>query len=113
MRPLGWIDDDLVVSEVQPVTAADQPEGDAQIVVATRAVSQTSTYRIVGRPPAGVGDTLSVAVDLMTLARPTVHRPEPRWPWSDERKAVVGGVAALVLLGGGLVMLRWRRRRAW
>ena len=110
VRPLGWIDDDLVVSEVRPVTAADQPSGDGQLVVATRTVSQTSTYRIVGRTEGDTGDTLSVAVDLMSLDRPTVERPAPDWPWSDERRAVVGVVGALALLGAGLAARRlWRR----
>ena len=110
-RPLGWVDDHLLAALVTPVAAADAPAPEPQVVVTTPRRGRGSTYRIVGRTDPAVPDSLSVAVDLMTLARPTVERPEPRWPWSDERKAVVGGIAALVVLGGGVGVLRWRRRR--
>jgi hypothetical protein len=109
-RPLGWLDDGLLVALVTPVGAADEPAPDPQIVVTTPERGPASTYRIVGRTDPAVPGNLSVAVDLMTLDRPTVERPEPRWPWSDERKAVVGGLAGLVLLGGAFGALRWRRR---
>ncbi len=94
-----------------PVGAADEPAPDPQVVVTTPERGPASTYRIVGRTDPAVPGNLSVAVDLMTLDRPTVERPEPRL-------AVVGraqgrgrsALAALVLLGGALGALRWRRR---
>jgi hypothetical protein len=110
VRPLGWIDDELVVSEVSPLDAAGQQSGDGQLVVMTRRVSSDSTYRIVGHTEGGVGDSLSVAVDLMSLDRPTVGRPEPDWPWSDERKAATGVLGALALLAAAALAVRWRRR---
>lgn len=109
-RPLGWLDDGLLVALVTPVAAADEPAPDPQVVVTTPERGPASTYRIVGRTDPAVPGNLSVAVDLMTLDRPTVARPEPDWPWSDERRAVVGALAALVLLGGALGALGWRRR---
>ena len=97
VRPLGWIDDDLMVLQVTPLDAEGQDTGGHQVVVTTREVSSTSTYRIVAHTDGGVPDNLSVAVDLMTLERPTVDRPEPDWPWSEERWVAVIGLG----LGGG------------
>lgn len=108
-RPLGWLDERLLVALVTPVDTADAAA--PQLVVTTPQRGRASTYRIVGRTDVAVPDSLTVAVDLMTLTRPTVERPEPRWPWSDERKVVVGALAALGLLGGVLGARRWRRPR--
>ncbi len=108
--PLGWVDDGLLVALVTPRESADGAAAERQVVVTTPQRGPGSTYRIVGHVDAEVPESLSVAVDLMTLARPTVERPEPDWPWSDERRAVVIGASALglLLLAGGLVVLRRR-----
>lgn len=112
-RPLGWIDDDLLVARVSPVDGAGERLGTDQIVITTPRLSTTSTYRIVGHLDAAVPDSLSVAVDLMTLTRATVERPEPDWPWSSERLSLtIGlGVAGALALLAGLRWL-WRRRSA-
>ncbi|GAB2870938.1 hypothetical protein [Nocardioides pacificus] len=110
VRPLGWIDDDLMVTLVTPVSDSEPTE--RQIVVMTRERRPDSTYRIVGRTaPAVDGNSLTVAVDLMTLDRPTVGRPEPEWPWSAERWAMTGGLAALVVLALVGAARGWRRSR--
>lgn len=101
-RPLGWIDDDLLVALVSP-RSADGAGLARQLVVTTPQRSKTSTYRIVGRIDTGVPDSLSVAVDLMSLSRSTVERPEPDWPWSNARLSLtigLGVAGALALLYG-------------
>jgi len=71
-----------------------------------------SGYFTVGAVEPGVGDDLSVAVDLMTPGLPTVERPKPHWPWSEERISIaIGlGVAAAIAV---LLGLRRLVRRYW
>ncbi|GAA1799302.1 hypothetical protein GCM10009795_050960 [Nocardioides hankookensis] len=60
--------------------------------------------------PAEIAPSLSLATALMTADRPTVERPAPDWPWSDEhRAAVVGLYAGLGVVF--LIALRRTRRR--
>ena len=57
----------------------------------------------------GVGP-LSVATDLVTEQRPTVSRPAPDWPWSEERWVLTVGLGGLgLLVAGGLAWLVRRR----
>lgn len=58
---------------------------------------------------AGVSD-LTLATDLMDADDPTVARPEPDWPWSTERKVMVGGLGVLALVALGGAALSARRR---
>ncbi|HYF73900.1 MAG TPA: hypothetical protein VD864_13815 [Nocardioides sp.] len=49
----------------------------------------------------GTARSLTVAVGLLDPDHPSLDRPAPDWPWSDERKVVVfggTGLAVLVLL---------------
>lgn len=63
--------------------------------------------------PTAIRPSLSLATDLMSTDRPTVERPAPDWPWSEERLSItIGlGVAAAIAV---LMALRslWRRRTA-
>jgi hypothetical protein len=57
----------------------------------------------------GIDGSVSIATDLMTPGHLTVEQPEPDWPMTDERRAVVVG---LVVVGAVLaVALVIRRRR--
>ncbi|WP_166135664.1 prolyl oligopeptidase family protein [Nocardioides ochotonae] len=72
-------------------------------------LARDGSHEAVGTVDPGVGD-LSLATALMSDDRPTVARPAPDWPWSDERKALVwGGTAALLLLA--LALFRPLHRR--
>ena len=102
---LGWIDDEHVL-----VLRDDDEGSDGTLSIvpvdaeAGASVDVGSVDSAVGRP--------SIAIDLVTLDRPTVERPDPDWPWSEERwVATVGGgvLAGLLLLAVGLEV---RRRRA-
>lgn len=53
---------------------------------------------------------LTLAYQLIDPEDPTVSRPEPDWPWSTERKIVVfGGSALLVVLLGAAGFVLFRR----
>jgi hypothetical protein len=65
--------------------------------------------RLVGTVDGSVVPTLTVALDLVTADRPTVERPAPDWPWSDERRAVMVGLGVAGVLG--LVYAARRLRR--
>lgn len=66
----------------------------------------------VGAVDPSIGESLSIAVDLMDPVEPTVERPEPDWPWSEERLSItIGlGVAAAIAV---LLGLRRLGRRYW
>jgi hypothetical protein len=63
--------------------------------------------------PDEIAPSLSVATQLMTTDRPTVGRPEPDWPWSEEHGVytVVGVLALAALLGAVLLGRRYRVAR--
>lgn len=111
-EPLGWIDDDLVVGLVRPGESDDPSYGVPHVVVmsAPTVPEDRWTYRVVARfaEDAFPINSLTVAVDLMTLEQPTRDFPEPEWPWSDERK---WGTAALVVVPLVLLVLVLRQRR--
>jgi hypothetical protein len=67
--------------------------------------------RVVGTVDGSVVPTLSVAIDLVTAERPTVERPEPNWPWFDERRAVMIDLGVAGALGLAYGARRVRRLR--
>ena len=98
---LGWSDEGpLVVSR-----AEDGRE--AGVVVD----GQDGPRRII-RAEYDVPLSLTLATDLISLDHPTVTRPAPDWPWSDERKSLVIGTGVAVAIAALLgLRLLWRRRR--
>jgi hypothetical protein len=124
-RPLGWISDHLVVAMVSPAedTVGMDRRYDARIVVMTAPSQPRSrwTYRLLtgfeqsmsgpfaGHATPPYADTVSVAVDLMTLENPAGEFPPPDWPWSDESKALIVGLCVAGLLGCLLLGRRWLR----
>lgn len=112
VRPLGWVDESVLVQR----TPADGGDGRLTLVPldADRSLRDVGTVDgHDGGARVGVG-SLSVATDLVTEQRPTVPRPAPDWPWSDERRAVVvalGGLGLLVAVGLAWVVVRRRAQR--
>jgi hypothetical protein len=120
VRPLGWLDGDTVVVLAQTEETADDTTGlDAPHVALMSApwVPEGQwTYRIVTRSEPGdwygaASSYHSVAVDLLAPDRPTRDLPRPDWPWSTDRKVVVGGLAVLGLVLAAYLLVRARRRR--
>lgn len=109
LEPLTWIDADHLLTRAagEAGIVGDQTALDRLAVVAVGA----DDYDEVGSVEPGVAP-LSVAGDLPTVDVPVQERPAPDWPWSDERKVVVGGLAALglVVLAGAVVTAARRRR---
>lgn len=102
--PLAWVGQDLLVA------APSQDGSDAGRLLVVSAT--TGVARPVGVAEYGTYDDLSVATDLVTPDRIVVPRPAPRWPWSDERKIVVGLIAlAAAVWALEIGWLRRRRRR--
>lgn len=94
-EPDPWFDRWLGrTADGAPVRVADRVGSAAQAVETT-----PGAVKIVLDD--GIDDTLSLATALMTERQPTVSRPEPDWPWSDERKLVVG----LILAAGAAMLL--------
>jgi hypothetical protein len=89
------------------VRLPDVESGTADTVVV---VPAAGSQRPVIDLPAEIGPSLSLATALMSTDHPTVERPEPDWPWSDERLSItIGlGVAAAIAV---LLGLRWLVRR--
>lgn len=110
--PLGWLDDDHLLAVLDPEGPAQDTAKQRDLVVMTPTRGQTSSFRIVGHADGMVPTSISVAVDLMTPDRYTADLPEPDWPWSTDRKIVVG-----LLVAAGLLLAVWagsapmRRRR--
>lgn len=102
VRPLGWVDDAVLVQRTPP---ASGDEGRLSLVP----VDGDRPVRDVAALDGGVGP-LSVATDLVTEQRPTVSRPAPDWPWSEERWVLTVGLGGLgLLVAGGLAWLVRRR----
>jgi len=113
---LGWIDGE------HAVVAARERVGDSigepHVAIVSVPAGRTSTYRIVtrfGEPEDDMGSVIgqiSVAVDLMTLERPTVDPVDQNWPWSTERKVAVAALGLLGVLALGVLILALRRQRS-
>ena len=100
-RPLGWVGEAVLVQR----TPADGGAGRLSLVP----VDGDRPARDVAALDGGVGP-LSVATDLVTEQRPTVSRPAPDWPWSEERWVLTVGLGGLgLLVAGGLAWLVRRR----
>lgn len=106
VRALGWVGRDVLIAT----------DDDSGAEAALRLFSpDTGRSRVVGAVEPGVETTLTVAIDLVTPERPTVDRPEPDWPWSEERLWLtigLGVVAVLVLLLGLRTLRRGPGSRA-
>jgi hypothetical protein len=112
VEPLGWLradDGPVSVSEVRPRSGDTILAGQ---IVLTRWDDGRPASTVVGRVDDLVNHPVSVAVDLMTVARPTYDFAAPEWPMSGERKAVVVGLAMLGLLGLAVLGAVAVRRRA-
>lgn len=98
VAPLGWVDDTHAVAlvtqayDVEP--QAGFTWGDQELAVVD---SVDGSVDVVGAVEAPFTHSFTVAVDLMSLDRPTVDRPRPDWPGVE-----VTGWWPL-LAGGGLL----------
>lgn len=87
---LGWLDDGTAVVQAMPQGGG----GEGALVL----VGADGSARDVGVLEDSAPDSISIAVDLMSSAQPTVARPSPDWPWSSERTWAVLGLGLLALL---------------
>ncbi len=98
---LGWSDEGALV------VARDEDGREASVVV-----DGPSGPRRIIRTDQGVPSSLTLATDLVGVGHPTLTRPAPDWPWSDERKALTIGACGAVAIAALLALhLLWRRRR--
>ncbi|WP_341228710.1 hypothetical protein [Nocardioides salarius] len=110
VRPLGWVGESVLVQR----TPTDGGDGRLSLVPVdgdrpVRDVGTVDGY--AGGAREGIGP-LSVATALVTEQRPTLSRPAPDWPWSDERRVLTGTLGGLgLLLAAGLAWVVVRRRR--
>lgn len=109
LRPLGWLDDRL-----QVLLAQDTRGSSGELVVTTRTVGETSTWRrSVGRVDADIAASLSIAVDLIpdldgTSSQQLTHDFGDT-PGQRDISWMIGlGVAAAIAV---LLGLRWLWRR--
>ncbi|GAA2139554.1 hypothetical protein GCM10009844_08410 [Nocardioides koreensis] len=103
---LAWVGPDVLVA-VAPLEGSSVGPEDGTLEL----VGPGHAPRVVGHLDASVPWTLAVASDLVTAQHPTVSRPEPDWPWSDERLALtigLGVAGALALLVAARLLLRRR-----
>lgn len=99
--PLGWLGADTIA------VAADVASRGTDVVLVPAPGNGRDGEAVVTRVEDGVGD-LTVAVDL--LDEPTVDRPSPDWPWSEQRqRLVLGGAGMLVLLAVAAAVVVRRR----
>jgi hypothetical protein len=80
----------------------DGPEGGVELVSRGGDVRRVVVIANEIRP------SLSVATALMSAERPTVERPGPDWPWSEERWSLTIGLGVAAVLS-----VLWVLRRAW
>lgn len=113
VEPLGWLrapDGPVSVSEVRPRSGDTILAGQ---IVLTRWGDGRPASTVVGRVDDLVNNPLSVAVDLMTVDRPTYDFAAPEWPLSQAQRVVVTCLVILGVLGlGWLAVLLVTRRRA-
>lgn len=116
-RPVGWVDEDLVVSMITPGDGAP-PEGyDAPHLAVMSAPTVPEgewTFRVLMRLAPGFDrpGSVTVAVDLLDPLKTTTRDfPAPEWPWSDERKWLTGLAVGVPLLATGIFFWTYRRAR--
>jgi hypothetical protein len=111
IEPLAQVDRTHLLVRAGPHGSAT--DGTPPTELALVGLGDNASYRVVGTVDQTIPD-ISVASDLVSLAHPTASRPEPDWPWSDERLVLtIGlGVAAAVALVVGALWLRRRYRAA-
>ncbi|MBM7507922.1 hypothetical protein JOE61_001736 [Nocardioides salarius] len=111
VRPLGWVGDAVLVQRVP----ADGGPGRLTLAPVDADADLLDVGMIGGGDGSSTGPgvgPLSVATDLVTAERPTVSRPAPDWPWSEERWLLTVGLGILgLLVVGGLAWVVVRRRR--
>lgn len=111
VRPLGWVADSVLVQRTPTDGGAGRltlvpVDGDRPLLDVGTVDGGTGTR-------AGIGP-VSVAIDLVTEERPTVARPAPDWPWSEERwvlTGLLGGLGLLMSLALARVVARRRAQR--
>lgn len=108
VAPLGWVDATHLLARVG--RSGDYPDSPNLPDLALIGVGDDASYRVVGQVDQGVPG-LTVATDLVSVDRPTVERPEPDWPWSDERLWLTIGLGAAGALAVAFAAWRLRRRR--
>jgi hypothetical protein len=99
----------LVLGRVDDRQLALRPDTGSLVLVDT-----AGRERRVAEVEPGVPEGLSVAVDLMSVERPTVSRPGPDWPWSQEQVAWTALGVTLLVAAAAVASLAWvsgRRRR--
>ncbi|GGO90671.1 hypothetical protein GCM10011584_23000 [Nocardioides phosphati] len=122
IEPVGWADDDHVVTLVTAAHDVRRSRGGSDwtggetslVVMSAPGGARDSSYDVVARlARSDQGDgritAMSVAVDL--LDQPTRDFPAPEWPWSDERKVAVYGGIGVALLAAVVFGLAYRRGR--
>jgi hypothetical protein len=111
VQPLGWLDDSAVVLLLSPRLDGGDTAA-SRLAIATRAGGRNEVELAeVGRiDPRVVG--LTVATDLMSRNEPTISRPEPSWPPSQERVTATVVLIALAVLALAVAVLLRRRRTA-
>lgn len=104
LEPLGWVTRGLVMVRVSRLAGA--PETGRLVLV-----GEDADARTVAEVDLDASTALTVAVDLVDPARPSVTRPEPDFPWAPEQWvwAAAGTLLVVGLLGLGVAHARRRR----
>ncbi|WP_182378988.1 hypothetical protein [Nocardioides sp. WS12] len=105
-RMLGVLSDGTLLLHQESLDGDGRMPPNVEIVTPDAQAGEIDALEIIDVDPGVLG--LTLAADLIDPDHPTVERPAPDWPWSTERKLVVGGLAllGLVLLGGVVLLAR-------
>ena len=103
--PLGFVGSQALMS----IATRDSEGGHPRQYLAL--LGTQGEQRIVVEVDGGVAPEMSVATDLMTLDRPTVHRPEPDWPIDWGIWSLVLPLLGLNLIGAFVLWALVRRAR--
>lgn len=110
-RMLGALDDGSLLLHQESLDGDDGVAPTVELVTLDARTNRAEARTIIDVDPGVL--RLSLATDLIDPDRPTVSRPAPDWPSSNEREAMtyVLVVFGLVLLGGLVAVGSWLRRR--